>query len=110
MNLLDHKGDVRVLYLRFITGLQRIEAENLFSYEQTEDERTIITTKLMEMKKMIRDSHSGRRATPIAVENMKAEYRVRREIAFTPQPVAPPPICQICLITVFLMIIIKKFV
>ena len=41
----------------------------------------------MEMKKMIRDSHSGRRATPEAVEEMKAEYRVRREVTFVPKPV-----------------------
>ena len=108
MNLLDNRGDIRVLNLRFMTGLQRIEAVNLFSYDQTEDERTIITSKLMEMKKMIRDSHSGRRATPEAVEEMKAEYRVRREVTFVPKPVSPPPICQICLFTVLIMILIKK--
>lgn len=87
MYLMDNRGDIRVLYSRFINGIERIDAENLYSYDQTEDERTTIRSQLLTMKKMIRDSHSGRKARPDLVAKMIAEYRVRREIDSEPNNV-----------------------
>ena len=87
MHLLDNKGDIRVLYSRFINGLDRIEAENLYSYDQSEDERITIQNQLLTMKKMIRDSHSGRKARPELVAKMMAEYRVRRDVDFEPKTI-----------------------
>ena len=108
MNYLDNKGDIRVLNLRFINGLARIEAENLYSYDQTFDEREIIAHKLMEVKKMIKNSHSNRKESPEDVAKMIADYRVRRsaepeEIKFDLQIILLLP-----LLLIICLIIIKK--
>ena len=79
MYLLDNRGDIRVLYSRFVNGLDRIEAMNLYSYDQSEDERTTIRRQLLTMKRMIKDARSGRKANPELVAEMIADYRVRRD-------------------------------
>ena len=111
MNYLDNKGDVRVMHLRFINGLARIEAENLYSYDQSYDEREIIATKLMEVKKMIRNSHSNRKESPEDVAKMIAEYRVRRS-ADNPEYETTiqlrSPIFIISLIILLCLLLLKK--
>ena len=106
MYLLDNKGDIRVLYSRFINGLDRIEAENLYSYDQSEDERITIQRQLLTMKKMIRDSHSGRKARPELVAKMMAEYRVRREIEFEPDTTMEQQVIYKAFIPLQLLIIL----
>lgn len=106
MYLLDNKGDIRVLYSRFINGLDRIEAENLYSYDQSEDERITIQNQLLTMKKMIRDSHSGRKARPELVAKMMAEYRVRREIGSEPEAIWNGQVIYKTLLPLQLLIII----
>ena len=59
MNLLDARSDIRVAHYRFMTGLQRIDAINLFYPNITRDEMDTISFELTNIKKSIRNRLKG---------------------------------------------------
>ena len=65
MNLLDSRSDIRVAHYRFMTGLQRINAVNLFYPNITRDEMDRIAYELTNIKSSIRNSHAKRVSSPI---------------------------------------------
>ena len=55
MNLLEARGDIRVAHYRFMTGLQRIDATNLYYPNITRDEMDVIAYELANIKRSIRN-------------------------------------------------------
>ena len=54
MNLLDSRSDIRVAHYRFMSGLQRIDATDLFYPNISRDDMDTIAYELANLKRSIR--------------------------------------------------------